>query len=143
MLNKNTYLSVPVLVGALMLSGCMPLKNPNKGLKAPEASVWQNTPLEGTSITGLENWWLHFADPALEALVAQAMMDSPTLAIAAARVEEARGAKRTSFGGLLPNISGTATGTESDTAGTVADPGSDRCTSSCTCSRAVSHWNPG
>ncbi|MEC9291954.1 MAG: TolC family protein [Pseudomonadota bacterium] len=114
MLANKTYLSVPVLASALMLSGCMPLKNPNKGLEAPEASVWQNTPLEAGSITGLENWWLHFEDPALEALVAQAMMDSPTLAIAAARVEEARGSKRTSLGGLLPNISGTGTATESD-----------------------------
>lgn len=113
-LNKKISLSLTALTLSAVMAGCMPLTNPNKGLQVPEASAWQNTPLEGDVITGLENWWENFSDPALEALVSQAMMDSPSLAIAAARVEEARGVRRTSFGALMPNISGRGSVTEAD-----------------------------
>jgi NodT family efflux transporter outer membrane factor (OMF) lipoprotein len=51
------------------------------------------------------DWWRAFGDPQLDALEAQAMKDSPTLAIAAARLAQARATVTSTSAGLFPSLS--------------------------------------
>ena len=70
------------------------------------------TPDQGSDVIAaldrdaLQGWWKGFHDPALDALVDKALTDSPDRAIAAARIAEARGLRRTARAGLMPNITG-------------------------------------
>ena len=50
-------------------------------------------------------WWQRFGDPRLDGLQQQALAQSPNLAIAAARLEQARAVVRVNEAGLLPNAS--------------------------------------
>jgi len=51
------------------------------------------------------DWWKAFGDPQLDALEARAMADSPTLAIAAARLAQARATVTATSAGLFPSLS--------------------------------------
>jgi NodT family efflux transporter outer membrane factor (OMF) lipoprotein len=53
----------------------------------------------------LADWWQRFDEPALPALVAAAQAASPTLAIAAARIERARAGRVAAGAALLPAVS--------------------------------------
>jgi len=71
-------------------------------------------------------WWTGFGDPALDALVVEALANNEDLRIAAARVDEYHGAKVTTRAPLFPSLGyGAATGREQPSSLTVA-PGSDR-----------------
>jgi multidrug efflux system outer membrane protein len=50
-------------------------------------------------------WWQAFGDPQLDALEQRAMADSPTLAIAAARLAQARATVSATSAGLFPSLS--------------------------------------
>jgi NodT family efflux transporter outer membrane factor (OMF) lipoprotein len=50
-------------------------------------------------------WWQRFGDPRLDALQAQALAQSPTLALAGARLAQARAVVAGTSAGLLPNVS--------------------------------------
>ncbi|HEX2541327.1 MAG TPA: efflux transporter outer membrane subunit [Caldimonas sp.] len=50
-------------------------------------------------------WWEHFGDRRLDALQQQALARSPTLALASARLEQARAVVRAQSSGLLPTVS--------------------------------------
>ena len=50
------------------------------------------------------DWWKAFGDAQLDALEAQAMKDSPTLAIAAARLAQARATASATSAGLFPSL---------------------------------------
>jgi NodT family efflux transporter outer membrane factor (OMF) lipoprotein len=50
-------------------------------------------------------WWQAFGDPQLDALEKRAMADSPTLAIAAARLAQARATVTATSAGLFPSLS--------------------------------------
>ena len=51
-------------------------------------------------------WWQDFNDPILIALIERALANNENLAIAAERVNEARGLRESAFGGLFPQIGG-------------------------------------
>ena len=51
------------------------------------------------------DWWKAFGDPQLDALEARAQADSPTLAIAAARLAQARATVTAQSAGLFPSLS--------------------------------------
>jgi len=50
-------------------------------------------------------WWQHFGDARLDALQQEALARSPTLALASARLEQARAVVRAQASGLLPTAS--------------------------------------
>lgn len=56
------------------------------------------------------DWWRQFGDPALSRIVETALANNLDIAIAAARVEEARGQFRLAGAQRLPNLVGTAAG---------------------------------
>ncbi len=55
-----------------------------------------------------QQWWSHFHDPALEALVREAIAGNKSLAIARARVEEARAERLRAQSALAPEVNAVA-----------------------------------
>src|SRR3546814_9945340 len=83
---KQSLLSMLLLV---TLAGCVPSRPPS-----PQAATITPPPVWRTDLTGTAQidiaWWRQFGDPALSAQVEAAIANNPDIAIAAARVREAR-----------------------------------------------------
>ena len=96
----------------LLLAACAPTITPHPAASAvgPPAE-WRT----GLPITGDvdRRWWTAFGDPRLAVLVEQARANNVDLAIAAARVAEARAQEQVSRSLLLPTLSASAPGAES------------------------------
>lgn len=56
----------------------------------------------------LKGWWEGFADPVLDRLVMQALSTNSDRAAAAARIDEARGLRRSAWAALLPDLQANA-----------------------------------
>ncbi|ESQ86124.1 hypothetical protein AEAC466_02735 [Asticcacaulis sp. AC466] len=99
---------LPLVLIALTVAGCA---GPRQG--APLAASltppvqWRGQTGEGILSPG---WWRSFNDPVLDRLVETALANNTDIAIAAARVEEARAQFRVSEGALLPSIGASAGG---------------------------------
>lgn len=68
------------------------------------------------------SWWKAFKDPTLDQLVDQALRDNNDLRLAAARVEEASGAKREAGAARLPEIGLAANSSRTSVSQTTATP---------------------
>jgi multidrug efflux system outer membrane protein len=66
-----------------------------------ETAPGQSAPASATEKTA---WWKDFNDPALTALIEQALANNENLAIASARIIEVRGLRESAFGSLFPQI---------------------------------------
>lgn len=109
-----------VLVTAMMttaLAACTSPVGPQDS-QITVSSTWNEfasvspSPLAQDSTGNIEHdWWKHFDDPTLDALMDEALANNKTLAIARARVEEAQANRAATRAQLLPDItaSGTAT----------------------------------
>lgn len=98
---------------AIVLSGCT---TPTQQFDSPaHPNGWVNSAAEDTSPDQLAGWWKRFDDPVMNRLVDMALKDNPDLAIAAARIEEARGILRSTRGTLFPSLTGTANGGRQET----------------------------
>jgi multidrug efflux system outer membrane protein len=91
-----------------LLAGC--LAGPNyvrPGVETPAAwkleAPWRAAAPDDAAPKG--PWWERFGDARLDALQRQALAQSPTLAVAAARLEQARAVVRATSAGQLPNAS--------------------------------------
>lgn len=96
---RRAAILMPLLLGA-----CVPALTPR-----PEASSvappadWRTGLAADGAIDG--QWWARFGDPQLSALVEQARANNSDLAIAAARVAEARAQEKVARSLLLPSLS--------------------------------------
>lgn len=81
----------------------------------PMPETWEQSVQDGASIANLP-WWDIFQDPQLQLLVATALEQNRNLAIAAARVEEARASLGVTRADQFPNVSGGASATRGNTA---------------------------
>jgi outer membrane protein TolC len=90
-------------------------------------SAWANAPAGATvalpKVPAEESWWTQLNDPAIDTLVAAGLTDSPTLAQAAARVDEARATLNVSRAQRLPQLTGNASAARGTTQNTQT-PGS-------------------
>src|SRR5687768_16797869 len=76
------------------------------GYKKPAMDLpaqWTDAPTQGKSIVG-ERWWTLYGDPTLEALVEEALIHNRDLAVAAARVDEARALLRITDAERMPTV---------------------------------------
>jgi NodT family efflux transporter outer membrane factor (OMF) lipoprotein len=103
---------------ALLLAACTaPVDPQSSGVEAP--SLWQRlqgedapAALTGSKDAAIEQqWWKQFNDPVLDQLVGDALANNKSLAIAKARIEEARANRVGTRSRLLPQISGAAQAT--------------------------------
>jgi len=87
---------------ALLSSACAVTREPERkpDLPLPEALP----PVAGTTIDLPDPWWALFQDPALDALIREALERNPDAAIAAARVAEARALARIARADQLPSF---------------------------------------
>lgn len=87
----------------LALAGCAAPNPPRPeaaGITAP--LQWRTTLPAGAALDG--DWWRRFGDPVLDTLVEQARANNPDVAIAAARVQEARANERLARAQLFPSL---------------------------------------
>lgn len=96
-----------VMAAALCVGGCAtqpPYATPHVDVPTAWANAKAGTPVGGAELR--EDWWTHLGDPAIDTLVASALIDNPTLAQAAARVDEARAGLGASRARRAPQLGG-------------------------------------
>jgi multidrug efflux system outer membrane protein len=102
MLERNTVVLALVVAA---LGGCSLWP----GYKKPAMDMppqWSDAPAQGKAVTG-ERWWTLYGDPTLDALVGEALTHNRDLAIAAARVDEARALLRIADAERMPTVDAT------------------------------------
>ncbi|PQM26940.1 RND transporter [Sphingopyxis lindanitolerans] len=113
---RRAALLLPLLLGA-----CVPglTPRPAGSAVAPPADWRTALPAEGAIDAA---WWGRFGDPELTALVEQARANNSDLAIAAARVAEARAQERVARALLLPTLSASLSGSDARTVNAFGQP---------------------
>ena len=108
------------ILPVLLLAGCTTVgpnyQRPEMPLPAEYPSAAQKADAEVPA-----DWWTLYADPELDALVAEVRSRNADLRIAAAQVEEAEAVMRQAHAALFPEISGSFTRTRSRV-GTLTSP---------------------
>lgn len=96
-------------LAAVILAGCAGPRppTPSAALVSPPTQ-WRTSPDAGASIPAA--WWTGFGDPGLTAVVETALARNTDVAIAVARVEEARAQFQLAQAQRLPNLVGIAGG---------------------------------
>ena len=104
MLSRSDRLTA--LVATLLLAACTtPVGPQNSGIAAPPAwNALQISPVIAETAEIDQQWWKHFKDPVLDQLIAEALANNRTLAIAKARVEEARANRGVARATLFPDV---------------------------------------
>ena len=104
---KTTF-RLSLMAAAMAVAGCAV----GPDYKRPAADLPVAWKLEAPWRTGAPadaadkgDWWKAFGDTQLNDLEQRAMADSPTLAIAAARLAQARATVRGTSAGLFPSLS--------------------------------------
>src|SRR5262245_16654093 len=100
-----------VLATAMAVAGCaMGPKYERPAAELPGA--WTGAPAQGVNLPG-ERWWTLYGDPALNGLVEEALAYNQDLALAAARVDEARAQVTITDSARMPTIDATFQGDRS------------------------------
>jgi len=115
MRNRNRF-KLFVAAAALLVAACTTpskpvqdhlIDTPPLWIHLPETTEAANkeAPLVTSTVADVEHdWWGHFRDPTLDSLVKEALTNNRTLAIAKARVEEARANRTFARANLLPEV---------------------------------------
>ncbi len=90
------------ILGAALLAGCAGAPSYQRPAADLPAS-WQGTPAQGVKATG-ERWWTLFSDTRLDHLIDEALSHNQDLALAAARVDEARALVRVTDSAQMPAV---------------------------------------
>src|SRR5690349_481982 len=107
-------LKSPTWACALILAGCAAQP---AGHKAPEikpvaAYGTQSSFAAAAGPWPTDAWWHRYGDPQLDALIAEALRSSPSIAVAEARLRRAQAAVQTQRSAELPQLSGSASASE-------------------------------
>ncbi len=97
-----------ILAAALLLAACMGPRPPQPEAIAPPPA-WRVD--AGPTVAIERDWWQAYGDPALTALVTQALTQNDDIAIAVTRVREADAQSRIARAALFPTLDFTAGGT--------------------------------
>jgi NodT family efflux transporter outer membrane factor (OMF) lipoprotein len=103
-------LPVAGLAVSLLVNGCL-LRNPPTASELREQALehatlpaqWTGAAADAAAVR--EGWLATFNDPALEALVSEALQHNADLTVAAARVEQARGYAKAAGAAIFPSVS--------------------------------------
>lgn len=113
------YPSAALAAAALALSGCaLQPAYVAPALSAPAAWSVESPAAKGEAMA--ESWWRSLGDSAIDTLTEAAFADSPTLAQAVARIDEARATLGVSAAAKLPTISASASLTRAKSQNTSA-----------------------
>lgn len=95
----------------LTLAGCAPFSDIGERAQPKAITSYQSsTSLAGSSTVmwPQDHWWDVYADPQLNALIAEALQGAPSLAVAQARLLKAEGTAQQQGAALAPDITGNA-----------------------------------
>ncbi|MGE0639259.1 MAG: efflux transporter outer membrane subunit [Thermoanaerobaculia bacterium] len=96
---------------ALLLTGCLTLGPDYERPELPVPDTYSAPPASSAAEASIApDWWTEFGDPALDALVAEALSANQDLVAAVARVDEARAIAGLTDADRLPAITGGASG---------------------------------
>ena len=101
----NTGRIAPLLAAALLLAGCVSsagIAPQSKPLDGAAVGVAAQAPLVALGPA----WWAAFDDPALDALVGDALVANPSLKLARDRIERANAAVNSAQAGTMPHVDG-------------------------------------
>jgi NodT family efflux transporter outer membrane factor (OMF) lipoprotein len=106
---------LPAFLGAAALCGCAITAEPTAEEIREDALVSQMLPENWTAAGAgageiQDNWLASFGDPALEALIAEALLNNPDLRVAATRVEQAAGYVERARAAMRPAVNLLGTG---------------------------------
>jgi NodT family efflux transporter outer membrane factor (OMF) lipoprotein len=103
--NRQTTLAASLLA-ALAMAGCaaLPGSQPSSAPIVDLALPAMPAPQDAVDAWPAEDWWTAYADPQLDALIARALADSPTLAGANARMAQASAALGIARGNAAPQV---------------------------------------
>lgn len=113
--NRN-HLKLFAALAALVVAACATPSKPQQDPLISTPPVWMHLPdtieaankeaplVTGTAAAVEHDWWRNFGDPTLDALVKESLTNNRTLAIAKARVEEARASRSFARATLLPEV---------------------------------------
>ncbi|MCB1895975.1 MAG: efflux transporter outer membrane subunit [Rhodocyclaceae bacterium] len=87
-----------------MLAACASIGAPLAGPSVAIPAAWHRASAAATTAGDLQRWWQQLGDPALSALIDQAVARNPDLASSRASVREARARLRAASAGRLPNV---------------------------------------
>jgi NodT family efflux transporter outer membrane factor (OMF) lipoprotein len=97
-----------LLAVVALATGCASLQQPPAVPPSdPVPAAW-TAPAPGAAPAALAQWWTRFDDPVLPALVAQALQASTDVAVAQARLRQARAARELAAAGLQPRVGASA-----------------------------------
>ncbi len=125
---RNTKTSIAsTLLSAFLLAACTtPVDRQDSGIavqpfwarltaSASPATENRDLPLVASLNAQVENdWWKHFGDETLNALITEALANNKTLQVAKARVEEARASRSVARSRLFPEVVGSAGASRGD-----------------------------
>src|ERR1700754_1011626 len=103
MLDRNT---IALTLVAALLGGCS-LWPGYKREAMDLPTQWSDAPVQGKAVVG-ERWWTLYGDATLDALVDEALKHNRDLAVAAARVDEARALLRITDSQRAPSVDANA-----------------------------------
>lgn len=93
-----------ILISVLALSGCVTLP-PMKQIKPDFPTAWPTETGQAQAAESVAaDWWKAYHDPALDALMAEALAHNRDLALAAARIEEVRANLGLAKANLYPEV---------------------------------------
>jgi multidrug efflux system outer membrane protein len=85
---------------------------PNYQMRTPEElnvpTAWHSTLPENSQTGDLSRWWQQLGDPLLSAFIEEALIASPTMDLAQARLREARAQRKVTAADLYPTVSASA-----------------------------------
>lgn len=102
-MNKKSLLHL--LVASALLAGCsMGPAYERPATELPEA--WNAVPAQGQTVAA-ERWWTIYGDATLDLLISEALAGNQDLALATARLDEARALARIADAQLIPSVDAT------------------------------------
>jgi len=113
---------IALIAASCALAACLGQPYSRPDLAVPAQYRFALAQTQGAADT---SWWTRFDDPALDALVSEALANSEDLRIAAARVDEFQGARRTTRAPLFPSIGYSGNAGEESRSELVYGPGAD------------------
>ena len=115
-----------LIVAACALTACVGEPYVRPELAIPSQYRYALAETQGAADT---RWWTQFGDPALDALVAEALVNSEDLRIAAARVDQFAGARLSTRAPLFPSVGYDAGAGRESRSELVYGPGADEAAS--------------
>jgi multidrug efflux system outer membrane protein len=120
-MSRTFKFQLPVLLTSLTLAGCMTVGPdyhgaPDVAKNAVQAKAFARTPFGTDANSPVAAWWVALGDTQLDALIEQALSNSPDLRAATARLRQSRASLKQQQAQRLPTASASAAGAVIETA---------------------------